>query len=294
MISGNEETGHLLTLLGHQLTAAEKITFFQGLRQEWIASLPRRKVRVTALRGDDMLSIARRVAGSVYHVQASAISGDMLALLGWSTDTDAHALATIAFDGENYLAVHRLAALMVQLATLSRLCALASPQVTVRVRAHLEVPTLTVDLNFLPCFLMDMLARQGDPGGQSLLVRLQDMALAQSSPTSTQDFTSHVRESLSRQEYAHLGVLAVGHGIQVEHLLKEIEVQTHSARSDIEATIAVAERIKAGLLSGRVVSKHAGPCFTAMIEIRNGICPVASLTSLANRVSRWAFGSSFH
>jgi hypothetical protein len=280
------ESARLFSLLARQLTTEEKLTLLQDMRRQWVVSLPRDRARDTILRGDDLTAVARRVIGSMRRVQASALPKDMLTVLGWLGDTDAHMLGAVVLDAEAYFAAHRLAAVMVQLATLGRLSALASPQVTVRVRARLVVPTLTIDLKFQPCFWLDMVTQRSDPSGQRLLMRLQDLALGQTRRGGAFDFASHVQGSLSTGEGAHLGELAAGVGVRTESLLHEFQAQTVAARADIQATVAVVERMSAGRMEGRVVSEHAVPGCTARIEVRSGVCPLAPYASFLSHVSR--------
>jgi hypothetical protein len=267
-------TNNLLSLLLRQLTLEEKLTLFRTIWQDWIASLPRIFVSVTIWRGDDLLVIARRLASSVRRVQETALPQDLLALQSWITGADKEAIGPLALGTEHRLAAHRLAAVLVKLATLARLQALASSQVAIKVQARLEVPTLTVSLRFQPCFWRDASLWDGHDSGRALLVRLQDMALRQDHGAGLQEFVTHVLGELTETENERLRSLATAEGLRTDSLLRELQILTLAARQDIEATRATVVRMQARKLRGKVVSEHRASCCTAKIEIRNYVCPL--------------------
>jgi hypothetical protein len=274
----DETTASLFVLLTRQMTPEEKLAMIRDLLRQWIADLPRASVSLTVVQSSDLLSLAQRVANSVQHVP-KVLPADLVAILGWQTDTDAKALGALALGAEQSLMLQRLAAVLVHLGTLARLRTLSSPSITVRVRARLEVPTLTVSLNYQPCFWRQVDLPNDDITGQSLLLRLQELALLPASPADLPK-AALARDSLTPRERERLTALAVGVGLQTDNLLSEIQAQTLAARADIEATAAIAERLKSGRLRGSIVSEHCAPGCGSRIEIRHALCPLARISLL--------------
>ncbi|MBV9852711.1 MAG: hypothetical protein JO250_23880 [Armatimonadetes bacterium] len=271
--ASDETTACLFELLPRHISAEEKLLLIRRLREQLLQQLCQDAVTVTVARGSDLAAVLGRVMRLVRRVREIEMPADFLAVQGWLARADMQALNVLARETEHFIACRRLADLMVQLATLSHLRALASPQVAIRVQARFEIPTAAVAIRFLPCFWREASMADGADSDQDLLVRLQEMALLQERQEGSLTFVEYVMRTLTPQEQEKLRALAAAEGLRTEILLRELQVKTIAARGDIEATIATAERLKAQRHTGKITSEHATASGTTKIEIENRARP---------------------
>jgi hypothetical protein len=259
----DEAASCLIALLPHHLRIEEKLDLLKTLRQEAVARLPRTEIRLRVTQGRDLSDIVARIVRLMRRAEEIPLPQRLLSLQSWLADADMAGLNAMAAEMEHFLAVQRLAALMVHLGTLSRLRVLAAQGLSIHVQAQLEVPTASIWLRFPPHFWR---ATAGDEG-QELLLRLQEFALARTQEHSPSDFAASVLTVLDETEREKLRLLAAAEGLRAERLLRELQNQTHAARDDIQAAIAVAQRLQTEAWRGAVVSEQTLAVGTTRIEI---------------------------
>ena len=212
--------------------------------------------------------------GMVARVGQIEIPADFVEIQGWMTQGDAQALNGMARDMERFVAVQRLADLLVQLGTISRLRGLVGQGFRIRVETHFEIPTATVDIRFGRGFWNDeereiMADGTLDESDQDFLVRLQELALREEHQDGAMTYIEYVMKTLTPQEQEQLRALAAAEGLRTDILLQELKIKTIAARGDIDATIATAERLKRTGQNSKIISEHATASGTTKIEIEN-------------------------
>jgi hypothetical protein len=269
----------LFDLLPRVMTPDEKLALIQDLRTQTLSRLHLQAVRIRIQDQRDLVHVARQVLDMVSRVGDIPLPTDFVEIHGWISDGDAQALSGMARDMERFVAVQRLADLLIQLATVSRLGTLAGRGLTVKVQTHFEIPTATVEITLDRRFWQARRKQMADdPRGerqdldesdQDFLVRLQDMALRQEHQDGSMTYIEYVMRTLTPEEQQKLRVLAATEGLRTEVLLQELRVKTIAARGDIDATIATAERLRQTGQNSKITSEHATASGTTRIEIEN-------------------------
>lgn len=264
----------LFDLLPRFMENEEKLALIRTLRAQALRRLHRNQIR---LRIDDrrsLVHVAQQVMGMVARVGQIEIPPDFVEVQGWMTQGDAQALNGMARDMERFVAVQRLADLLIQLGTISRLRPLAQSGLHIKVETHFEIPTASVDIRFGRGFWRDEEIEpmaDGTPGesDQDFLGRLQELALRQEHQDGALTYIEYVMKTLTPREQEQLRALAAAEGLRTDILLQELRIKTIAARGDIDATIATAERLKQAGQNSKITSEHATASGTTRIEIEN-------------------------
>ena len=198
-----------------------------------------------------------------------ALPPDFQEVQGWITAQDAQALTKLAQEMERFVAVQRLADLIVHLTIIARLSLLATAGWRVRVHTRFEVPTASVEITFKNSLWQGGDADMTPESDETFLTRLQEMALRQERQEGSLTFVEYVMRTLTPEEQEKLRALAAAEGLKAEILLRELQVKTIAARGDIEATIATAEELKVREHTSKITSEHATASGTTRIEIDN-------------------------
>lgn len=264
----------LFDLLPRFMEHEEKLALIKTLRQQALHRLRRQQVTLKIDDRRDLIHVARQVMGMVARVGEIQIPPDFVEIQGWISIGDAQVLNNMARDMERFVAVQRLADLLVQLGTISRLRPLAQSGLHIKVETHFEIPTASVDIRFGKGFWRDEEIEpmaDGTPGesDQDFLVRLQELALREEHQDGAMTYIEYVMKTLTPREQEQLRALAAAEGLRTDILLQELKIKTIAARGDIDATIATAERLKQTGQNSKITSEHATASGTTKIEIEN-------------------------
>lgn len=266
MMSG-QTVSRLLELLPRHMTPDEKLALLKALRAQALARLGRSRVRLSISRRSDLGLVVRRVLALMPRPGDIELPLDFHEVQGWIALQDAQALSHLAEQTEQFVAVQRLADLIVHLSIVARLLVLNDAGWRMRVQTQFVVPTADIEIVFKNSFWRKESADAMPESDEQFLVRLQEMALRQEREEGSLSFVEYVMRTLTPEEQATLRALAAEEGLKAEILLRELQVKTIAARGDIEATIATAEELKAPKHAGKVTSEHATASGTTKIEI---------------------------
>ena len=268
----------LFDLLPRFLGNEEKLALIKTLRQQALSRLRRQQIRMKIDDRRDLVHVAHQVIGIVVRVGQIEIPADFAEVQGWMSQGDAQVLNAMARDMERFVAVQRLADLLVQLGMISRLRGLAQQGFRIKVETRFEIPTASVDIRFGRGFWkveeIEIMA-DGTPGesDQDFLVRLQELALREEHQDGAMTYIEYVMKTLTPREQEQLRALAATEGLRTDILLQELKIKTIAARGDIDATIATADRLKQTGQNSKITSEHATASGTTKIEIENKKLP---------------------
>jgi hypothetical protein len=267
-VSGQTMT-RLLDLLPRLITDDEKLELVRAVRSQVLQCLHRAYVTLEVADHQSMLVVVENALSLVRNVGAIELPSDFHEVAGWMTLSDAQAMSELVAETERYVATQRLADLVVQLTTVSRLRKIAQQGARVRVRTRFEIPTAQLDVSFKDSFWKEGPEDMATDDSETLLVRIQDLALTQEHKEGRLSFVEYVMRTLTTEEQERLRALAATEGVRLEVLLEELRVKTKAADGDIQATIATAEQLKRGRHKSRIVSDHATASGSTHIEIDN-------------------------
>ena len=274
VIMAGQTMTRLFDLLPRFLGNEEKLALIKMLRQQALSRLRRQQIRIKIDDRRDLVQVARQVMGMVVRVGQIEIPADFSEVQSWMSQGDAQVLNGMARDMERFVAVQRLADLLVQLGMISRLRGLAQQGFRIRVKTYFEIPTASVEIRFGRGFWrneeIETMA-DGTPGesDQDFLVRLQELALREEHQGGAVTYIEYVMKTLTPHEQEQLRALAATEGLRTDILLQELKIKTIAARGDIDATIATAERLKQTGQNSKIMSEHATASGTTKIEIEN-------------------------
>jgi hypothetical protein len=280
----------LFDLLPRFMTPDEKLRLIQSLREQTLRRLHRSQVKLTLSEPSDLTAVLRQVIGLVQRVGQIELPDDFREVQGWISEADSQAMDLLLKETEGYIATQRLADLMVQLATLSRLHELAATGLRLRVSTRFEIPTAVVEIDFgkgywnipnAPVVALggaSMAGRGGTMTDESsssrendtdLIVRLQELALREEHQGGNISYVDYVMRTLSPEEQRQLRALAATEGLRTEVLLKELQVKTLAARGDIQSVMDTAAELKAKGHNSKISSEHQTASGVTRIEIDN-------------------------